>query len=81
MTEVEHRLGDHVAKIGEDSFFEGYVVAAFTKRNGKTKRYVVENEDGILHIAGPRQLRWMADVETTICTRRLHPDMLSDKEP
>jgi hypothetical protein len=33
------------------------VVAAFVKRNLKTLRYVVENDDGVLHIAPERQLR------------------------
>jgi hypothetical protein len=33
------------------------VVACFVKRNHKTVRYVVENDDGVLHIAGEAQLR------------------------
>jgi hypothetical protein len=32
-------------------------VAAFVKRNMRTLRYVVENDDGVLHIASERQLR------------------------
>ena len=50
-------VGQRVVKQGEDSRFEGEVVAAFVKRNLKTLRYVVENDDGVLHIASERQLR------------------------
>jgi hypothetical protein len=56
----EFHVGDRVIKRGEDSQFEGEVVALFTKRNGKTLRYVIENDDGVLHIAGPKQLHWIA---------------------
>jgi hypothetical protein len=44
-------------KEGEDSRFEGQVVACLVKRDLKTLRYVVENDDGVLHIASERQLR------------------------
>jgi hypothetical protein len=50
-------VGQRVIKQGEDSRFEGQVVAAFVKRDLKTLRYVVENDDGVLHIASERQLR------------------------
>ena len=50
-------VGQRVIKLGEDSRFEGEVVAAFVKRDLKTLRYVVENDDGVLHIANERQLR------------------------
>jgi hypothetical protein len=49
-------VGQRVVKEGEDSRFEGEVVAA-VKRDLKTLRYVVENDDGVLHIANERQLR------------------------
>jgi hypothetical protein len=49
-------VGQRVIKQGEDSRFEGEVVAAFVKRDLKTLRYVVENDDGVLHIANERQL-------------------------
>jgi hypothetical protein len=60
----EFLIGDRVVKRGEtdrdeEPAFEGEVVALFTKRNGKTIRYVVENDDGVLHIAGPKQLHWI----------------------
>jgi hypothetical protein len=42
---------------GEDSRFEGVVVSVFIKRDDKTLRYVVENDDGVLHIASERQLQ------------------------
>ena len=44
-------VGQRVIKQGEDSRFEGEVVACFVKRNLKTVRYVVENDEGVLHIA------------------------------
>ena len=50
-------VGQRVVKEGEDSRFEGAVVAAFVRRNMRTLRYVVENDDGVLHIAGERHLR------------------------
>ena len=49
-------VGQRVVKTGEDSRFEGEVVACFLKRNRKTVRYVVENDEGVLHIASERQL-------------------------
>jgi hypothetical protein len=53
----DFRVGQRVLKQGEDSRFEGEVVACFVKRNQKTVRYVVENDDGVLHIASEKQLR------------------------
>lgn len=47
--------GDRVKKVGGDYVFNGTVVATVTKRNGKV-RYVVENDDGILHIFSRNQL-------------------------
>jgi hypothetical protein len=61
---LRFKMGDHVIKQGEDSMFEGYVVSAFVKLNGKTVRYVVENDDGVLHIASEKQLKWIADDPT-----------------
>ena len=50
-------VGQRVVKEGEDSRFEGEVVAAFVKRDLRTLRYVIESDDGVLHIASERQLR------------------------
>jgi hypothetical protein len=50
-------VGQKVEKRGEDSHFVGIIVAKFLKRNQKTVRYVVENDDGILHITSERQLK------------------------
>ena len=50
-------VGQRVVKQGEDSRFEGEVVSVFVKRDHKTVRYVVENDDGVLHIASEKQLR------------------------
>jgi hypothetical protein len=50
-------VGQRVVKEGENSRFEGEVVAAFVKRNMRTLRYVIEDDGGVLHIASERQLR------------------------
>ena len=50
-------VGLQVVKEDEDSHFEGQAVACFVKRNMQTLRYVVENDDGVLHIASEGQLR------------------------
>ena len=50
-------VGQRVVKQGDDSRFAGEVVAVFLKRDLKTMRYVVESDDGVLHIASERQLR------------------------
>jgi hypothetical protein len=49
-------VGQRVVKQGEDSRFEGEIVACFLKRDLKTIRYVVEDDGGVLHIASERQL-------------------------
>ena len=49
-------VGQRVVKQGEDSALEGEVVSCFVKRNLKTIRYVVESDDGVLHIASEKQL-------------------------
>lgn len=46
--------------VGDDSYFSGIVVTYFTKRKGAI-RCAVENDDGILHIFNPKQLKpWRA---------------------
>ena len=50
------RLGDRVTKITGDYRFTGVVVAVFAKLSGAT-RYVVENEDGVLHIFSEKNLK------------------------
>lgn len=42
-------------KDGGDYIFRGLIVATFRKRSGQW-RYVVENDDGILHIFSGKQL-------------------------
>jgi hypothetical protein len=49
-------VGDLIEKTGGDYRFVGEVRAVFTKRNGVV-RYVVENEDGILHIFSAANLK------------------------
>lgn len=47
--------GDYVCKEAGDYIFYGIIVSVFRKRSG-APRYVVENEDGILHIFSSQQL-------------------------
>ena len=49
-------VGDRVEKGTGDYRFVGDVRAVFTKRNGVV-RYVVENDDGILHIFSAANLK------------------------
>jgi hypothetical protein len=48
---------DYVEKVGGDYTFRGFVVAVFNKRRSGEIRYVVENDDGVLHIFSGMQLR------------------------
>jgi hypothetical protein len=57
MTMFKFPVGTRVVKQGEDSRFEGEVVASFVKLDGKTVRFVIENDDGVLHIASDKQLK------------------------
>jgi hypothetical protein len=57
MSDTLFAIGQWVVKQGEDSRFEGEIVACFVKRNRKTVRYVVENDEGVLHIASEKQLQ------------------------
>lgn len=50
------RVGEPVSKVGGDYRFDGHVVAALTKRSG-ARRYVVEDDRGVLHIYRAEQLR------------------------
>ena len=48
-------IGQKVKKIGGDYTFEGIIVSKFNKLSGK-ERFVVENEQGILHIFSENNL-------------------------
>jgi hypothetical protein len=50
-------VGQRVFSEGQDSRYEGEVVAVFFKRDLKSVLYVVETDDGLLHIASEPQLR------------------------
>jgi transcription elongation factor len=52
----EIKFGDKVKKVTGDYKFSGTVVSVFQKLSGQT-RYVVENNDGILHIFSAANLR------------------------
>jgi hypothetical protein len=54
-SESGFRVGDPVAKVGGDYRFDGIVVAVFAKLSG-ARRYVVEDDRGILHIYSDRNL-------------------------
>lgn len=47
--------GEWVTKVGGDYSFEGNVAASFLKRSGQ-RRYVVEDDRGILHIFSGKNL-------------------------
>jgi len=49
-------IGSRVEKVTGDYRFHGVVVARFQKLDGKV-RFVVENEDGILHIFSEKNLK------------------------
>jgi hypothetical protein len=66
-------VGQRVVKEGEDSRFEGQVVACFVKRDLKTLCYVIENDDGVLHIANERQLRLAMPTRTSCAIEPSHP--------
>jgi hypothetical protein len=57
----KYNLKQRVEKKGTASNFVGEIVAVFLKRDGKTQRYVVENDYGILHIANEKQLTPIED--------------------
>lgn len=57
--------GTRVYKTGSDQRFSGVVVSAFQKLDGKV-RYVVENQDGILHIGSDKNfIAWDASTQPT----------------
>lgn len=58
------KVGDKVIKGGGDYVFKGTIQSVFTKRSGVT-RYVVENDDGILHIFNGAVLATVADYAKT----------------
>lgn len=55
-----HRVGDLVEKVGGDYTFIGVVVASFRKKTG-ARRYVVEDDRGVLHVYSANSLRQRSD--------------------
>ena len=49
-------IGTKVEKIGGDYTFVGVVVADFTKKSG-ARRFVVEDDRGVLHIYSEKNLK------------------------
>lgn len=52
---TEYQVGDNVSKVGGDYRFDGVVVAVFNKLSG-VRRYVVEDDRGVLHIYSAKNL-------------------------
>lgn len=50
------KVGAKVAKRTGDYVFFGIVVDVFVKRDGRSVRYVVENDDGLVLILNSKQL-------------------------
>lgn len=50
------KLGDKVEKIGGDYTFAGVIVADFIKLSG-ARRFVVEDDRGVLHVYSEKNLR------------------------
>lgn len=55
MKYMKFGIGDKVRKVSGDYTFKGVVVAAFQKLSG-SHRFVVENQEGILHIFSDKNL-------------------------
>ena len=53
---MKFHIGDCVKKVGGDYKFSGTVVANFQKLSGVV-RYVVENDDGVLHVYSSKNLK------------------------
>ena len=63
--QMKFKQGDRVVKVTGDYSIKGTVVAAFETRKGK-ERYVVDADvpPGLLHIYGPQNLEFIANVES-----------------
>ena len=53
---TEFQVGDKVAKRSGDYYFDGIVVGVVRKRDNRSVRYVVEDDNGLLLILNARQL-------------------------
>ena len=53
-------VGDKVEKVGGDYTFVGIIVASFKKLSG-VKRYVVEDDRGVLHVYSAKILKFVDD--------------------
>ena len=56
---MDFNTGDKVKKVGGDYTFEGTVVADFEKLSG-ARRYVVEDDRGVLHVYSYKNLERVA---------------------
>jgi hypothetical protein len=71
---MKYKLNDRVTKTTGDYLFTGVVVAAFTKLDGTTERYVVENADKLLHIFSPTQLSLVPPMPVTSVVPVTNPE-------
>lgn len=51
------RIGDRVEKTGGDYWFEGTIIAKFTKLRTGLLRFVVEDDRGLLFIFSEKSLK------------------------
>jgi hypothetical protein len=56
MMDDDSLRGIRVMKMNGDYVFEGEIVAVFKKRDGQSRRFVVEDDRGLLLIMNARQL-------------------------
>jgi len=86
MSEEFFQIYDRVIKDGGDYTFRGQVVAIFQKKSGAV-RYVVENDDGILHIFSAANLTLLSrheprhdKIENVLRKKRIE-DKMGEKLP
>lgn len=59
---TEFQIGDKVAKRTGDYVFFGIVIGVFRKRDNRSVRYAVENDDGVVLILNAKQLEpWTSE--------------------
>lgn len=61
-------IGDRVEKLGGDYTFVGVIVSRFAKLSGAI-RLVVEDDRGVLHIYGEKNLRIISKAAETVPER------------
>lgn len=49
-------VGDHIVKWSGDYIFAGVVMSRWVKRDGKARRYVIEDDAGVSMIMNSKQM-------------------------